>query len=201
MVAAVHHLAPALIGRAADDIGGALAAMDGRMYGNHGAKAAIEIALHDLVGRAPAAGACAARRRLRRRVTLLGVIGGGDLDGDLRDAGNKKEDGFAIFKIKVGVDTPARDAERTRRICDLLGERHADLGRCQPGLRHRCRRSRICARSPAAVSISSSSRWRRTISPAWRRSRPQPTSRSGRTKAFMAWRTSPAITRAAPRKG
>ena len=28
--------------------------MDGRMYGNHGAKAAIEIALHDLAGRASA---------------------------------------------------------------------------------------------------------------------------------------------------
>jgi muconate cycloisomerase len=122
MVAAVHHLAPALAGRAAADIGGALAAMDGRMYGNHGAKAAIEIALHDLVGRATRQPVHALLGdRLRSRVTLLGVIGGGDLDGDLRDAGNKKQEGFAIFKIKVGVDTPARDAERTRRICDVLG--------------------------------------------------------------------------------
>jgi muconate cycloisomerase len=54
-------------------------------------------------------------------MTLLGVIGSGDLDGDLRDAGKKKADGFSIFKIKVGVDTPAKDAERTRRICGLLG--------------------------------------------------------------------------------
>jgi len=121
MVAAVQHLAPALVGRAADDIAGALAAMDGRMYGNHGAKAAIEIALHDLVGRAtqrPAHALLGERRR--SRATLLGVIGGGDLAGDLRDAGKKKDDGFAVFKIKVGVDTPARDAERTRQICEVL---------------------------------------------------------------------------------
>src|SRR5437667_3851592 len=50
MVCAIHYLVPALRDRPADDIGGALAAMDGRMYGNRGAKAAIEIALHDLVG-------------------------------------------------------------------------------------------------------------------------------------------------------
>jgi len=122
MMAAVHYLAPVLAGRAAEDIGGALAAMDGRMYGNHGAKAAIEIALHDLVGRAtrqPAHALLGDRRR--SRMTILGVIGGGDLEGDLRDAGKKKGDGFAAFKIKVGVDTPARDAERTRQICAALG--------------------------------------------------------------------------------
>jgi muconate cycloisomerase len=121
MVAAVHYLKPALDGRAAEDIDGALAAMDGRMYANHGAKAAIEIALHDLVGRAtnrPAYALLGHRRR--SRITLLGVIGGGDLAGDLRDAGRKKDEGFTAFKIKVGVDTPARDAERTRRICDRL---------------------------------------------------------------------------------
>jgi L-alanine-DL-glutamate epimerase-like enolase superfamily enzyme len=122
MVAAVHHLAPALAGRAAEDIEGALAAMDGRMYGNHGAKAAIEIALHDLVGRAtqrPAHALLGDRRR--GRASILGVIGGGDLEGDLRDAGKKKGDGFAAFKIKVGVDTPASDAQRTRQICAALG--------------------------------------------------------------------------------
>jgi o-succinylbenzoate synthase len=122
MVAAVHYLMPALEGRAAEDIGGALAAMDACMYGNHGAKAAIEIALHDLVGRAtqrPAHALLGAKRR--SRMTILGVIGGGDLAGDLGDADKKKGAGFAAFKIKVGVDTPAMDAERTRQICGRLG--------------------------------------------------------------------------------
>ena len=52
MMAAVAHMAPGLLKRPADDIAGAAAAMDAQMYGNSGAKAAIEIALHDLVGRA-----------------------------------------------------------------------------------------------------------------------------------------------------
>ena len=52
MMAAVAHMAPGLLKRPADDFAGAAAAMDAQMYGNSGAKAAIEIALHDLVGRA-----------------------------------------------------------------------------------------------------------------------------------------------------
>ena len=48
IVSAVHYLRPVLRGRDPADIAGALTGMNGRMYGNHGAKAAIEIALHDI---------------------------------------------------------------------------------------------------------------------------------------------------------
>lgn len=122
MVAAVRHLAPVIEGRAAQDIAGALTAMDGRMYGNHGAKAAIEIALHDLVGHATQAPVHALLGRKKRNcAAVLAVIGGGDAAGDLADAGKKKAQGFSAFKIKVGVDTPASDAARTRQICNVLG--------------------------------------------------------------------------------
>jgi L-alanine-DL-glutamate epimerase-like enolase superfamily enzyme len=122
IVSAVHYLEPALRGRDGADIAGALAAMDGRMYGNHGAKAAIEIALHDLAGRATAKPVYALLGdRKRSRMALLGVIGGGDLDGDLRDAEKKKAAGITAYKIKVGIGTPANDAARTRAICQRLG--------------------------------------------------------------------------------
>jgi L-alanine-DL-glutamate epimerase-like enolase superfamily enzyme len=52
---------------------------------------------------------------------LLGVIGGGDYAGDLHDAEKKKAAGFTAYKIKVGIDTPANDAARTRDICKVLG--------------------------------------------------------------------------------
>jgi muconate cycloisomerase len=57
----------------------------------------------------------------RSRLPLLAVVGGGDLDGDLADAEKKKAAGFTAFKIKVGVDTAANDAARTRAICRVLG--------------------------------------------------------------------------------
>jgi L-alanine-DL-glutamate epimerase-like enolase superfamily enzyme len=123
IVSAVHHMEAALCGRPAGDIDGARAAMDSRMYGNHGAKAAIEIALHDLAGKAagkPVSALLGERRR--SRLPLLAVIGGGDLDSDLRDAEKKKADGFTAYKIKVGIDSPEADAARTRAICKLLGD-------------------------------------------------------------------------------
>lgn len=122
IVAAVQFLEPTLRGRDPADIDGALAAMDGRMYGNHGAKAAIEIALHDLAGRATGKPVYALLGdRLRSRMPLLAVVGGGDFDGDLRDAEKKKAAGFTAYKIKVGIDTAANDATRTRAICKALG--------------------------------------------------------------------------------
>jgi L-alanine-DL-glutamate epimerase-like enolase superfamily enzyme len=122
IVAAVNFLEPVLRGREAADTAGALTAMHSRMYGNNGAKAAIEIALYDLAGRAASKPVHALLGvKKRSRMPLLGIIGGGDFDGDLRDAEKKKAAGFTAYKIKVGIDTPARDAERTRAICKLLG--------------------------------------------------------------------------------
>ena len=123
IVAAVHLLTPALRGREAADIDGARAAMDGRLYGNNGAKAAIEIALHDIAGQAagkPVHALLGGKKR--SRLPLLGVIGGGDLAGDLRDAETRKAAGFTAYKIKVGVGTPEEDAARTRAICKGLGD-------------------------------------------------------------------------------
>jgi muconate cycloisomerase len=122
IVSAVHYLSSALRGRDAHDIGGALAAMEARMYGNQGAKAAIEIALHDLTGRATGKPVHALLGdKKRSRMPLLGVIGGGDYESDLRDAEKKKAAGFTAYKIKVGIDTPESDAARTREICKVLG--------------------------------------------------------------------------------
>ena len=122
MMAAVAYLAPAIHGREAADIAGASAAMTGRMYGNQAAKSAIEIALHDLVGRATGRPAHALLgEKVRSRIAALGVISNGELAADLRDAVAKKADGYTAFKIKVGIDRPLIDAERTRRVCETLG--------------------------------------------------------------------------------
>jgi L-alanine-DL-glutamate epimerase-like enolase superfamily enzyme len=122
MMAAVSHMAPNLLQRPADDFAGAAAAMDAQMYGNSGAKAAIEIALHDLFGRAkglPLHALFGGKRR--ERIPLLAVIGSDDAAGDLREAQARRDAGFLIFKIKVGVAAPEADAARTRDICRLLG--------------------------------------------------------------------------------
>jgi muconate cycloisomerase len=121
MTAAIEYLTPKLVGRAADDLPGASAAMDARMYGNSGAKAALDIALHDLLGRAsgrPVHALLGAKQR--SRIPVLAVIGSEDAASDLREAQHRFNAGYRAFKIKVGLGSPDADAARTRAICEAL---------------------------------------------------------------------------------
>jgi L-alanine-DL-glutamate epimerase-like enolase superfamily enzyme len=121
MMAAVSHMAPALLDRAADDFVGASAAMDAAMYGNTGAKAAIDIALHDLAVRAAGQPVHALfGAKARSRIAVLAVIGSTDTDADLREAAERFASGYRAFKIKVGIATPEADGARTRAVCQML---------------------------------------------------------------------------------
>jgi L-alanine-DL-glutamate epimerase-like enolase superfamily enzyme len=121
MMAAIELMRPKLIGRAAYDFAGATAAMDAQLYGNSGAKAAIDIALHDLVGRAsgrPVYALFGAKQR--SRMPVLAVIGSEDAAADLRDAQARWNAGYRAFKIKVGLGSPEADAVRTMMLCQAL---------------------------------------------------------------------------------
>jgi muconate cycloisomerase len=121
MMAAIAQMTPGLLDRAADDFAGASAAMDARMYGNTGAKAAIEIALHDLVARAAGQPLCALfGGKVRSRMPVLAVIGSTDAAADLREARERFAAGYRAFKIKVGIAAPEADGARTRAVCQML---------------------------------------------------------------------------------
>jgi muconate cycloisomerase len=125
MLAAVRYMAPALTGLAAGNIGQVSAQMGRLMYGNQSAKSAVEMALHDALGKAagkPVYELLGSKRRAR--VPVLWLVGTGSADGDVEEARNKLAAGFVAYKIKVGVGEPRDDAERTRRICDVLGTGH-----------------------------------------------------------------------------
>ena len=122
MVAAVRHLRRYIEGHAADDFAGASSLMNLWMYGNQAAKGAIEMAMHDLVGKAtrqPVHALLGGKRR--DRVSTLWMISGGDVDADVREARQLRAAGYVAYKVKVGVNSPEVDAERTRRVCDALG--------------------------------------------------------------------------------
>ena len=121
MMAAVDHMTPALLGRRAGDFGGTTAAMDAVMYGNTAAKAAIEIALYDLIGRAtgrPVHALLGAKHRTR--MPVLAVIGSLDAAADIREARDRFAAGYRAFKIKVGIAAAHADAERTCAITAAL---------------------------------------------------------------------------------
>lgn len=125
MMAAIHYMAPTLIGLATDDISQVSAKMDRLMYGNQSAKSAVEMALQDALGKAagkPVYELLGGKRRARTPV--LWLLGTGSTDGDVAEARKKLAAGFVAYKIKVGIGDPLDDAERTQRICDVLGKGH-----------------------------------------------------------------------------
>jgi L-alanine-DL-glutamate epimerase-like enolase superfamily enzyme len=140
MMAAIELMRPKLFGRAAYDFTGAAAAMDAQLYGNSGAKAAIDMALHDLVGRAserPVYALFGAKQR--NRMPVLAVIGSEDAAADLREAQARWNAGYRAFKIKVGLGSPEADAVRTMMLCQALKgqalEGQALEGQAQGGAR------------------------------------------------------------------
>jgi L-alanine-DL-glutamate epimerase-like enolase superfamily enzyme len=121
MMAAIELMRPKLFGRAAYDFAGAAAAMDAQLYGNSGAKAAIDMALHDLVGRASERPVYALfGTKQRSRMPVLAVIGSEDAAADLRDAQARWNAGYRAFKIKVGLGSPEADAVRTMMLWQAL---------------------------------------------------------------------------------
>jgi L-alanine-DL-glutamate epimerase-like enolase superfamily enzyme len=107
---------------ALDDIVGAAAKMDRALYGNQAAKSAVEIALHDALGKArekPVFDLLGGKRR--ERVPTLRMIAASDSVADVAEARRCKAEGYVAFKIKVGTGNPQRDAQRTREVCEALG--------------------------------------------------------------------------------
>ena len=122
MMAAIRHMAPSLVNMDAADIAAVSRRMDQLMYYNQSAKSAVEMALHDALGKALSKPVFELLgRKKRARVPVLWLLGTGSIDGDIAEARAKQDAGFVAFKVKVGVGDPVDDAARTRRVCEALG--------------------------------------------------------------------------------
>jgi L-alanine-DL-glutamate epimerase-like enolase superfamily enzyme len=114
-------LASAVTGRDPDDVVALCRAVAGAVAGNHGAKAAVDVALHDLAAR-------------RRGISLPVLLGGSRLrvptdvtlaagePASLADSARARADeGFTVLKMKVGTDA-ASDVERVRAARSAVGK-------------------------------------------------------------------------------
>jgi L-Ala-D/L-Glu epimerase len=113
-------LAPALLGRDPDDLVARCREVRRAVAGNEAAKAAVDVALHDLAAR-------------RLGVPLVRLLGGSALAvptdvtlsageaGSLAAAGRERvAEGFTVLKLKVGLDA-AGDLERVRAVREAVG--------------------------------------------------------------------------------
>ena len=126
MVAAVRYLAPQLEGASVDSIDELVARLDQLLYGNTGAKSAIEIAAYDLLGKRlglPLYELLGGKKR--DNTPVLWMLAAADLDIDRPEARRKRDEGFQSFKVKVAVkagrEGVARDLERVQSIRQTIG--------------------------------------------------------------------------------
>ena len=113
-------LAPALIGRELHGIAGANAVMDATVRGQHLAKAAIDIALHDLVGTMAGLPVHALLGGAARPIVPIAwVVGLGEIAEVVDEAVEYAARGFTHIKVKGGVD-PQRDLRLVRALRDAL---------------------------------------------------------------------------------
>jgi muconate cycloisomerase len=116
------YLAPAVLGEDPMRREALAAAMERRLLGNHGAKAAMDIALFDLAAkalRAPVYELLGGRARDAARV--FWHLGNADPEADAREAAARARDGFDFFKLKVGTTTVERDVDAAQRVREAVG--------------------------------------------------------------------------------
>lgn len=120
-----HHLAPALIGHDGRDREAALHKLDARIEGVPTAKAALEIALFDLLGRASGLPVYALLGgRSKPHLTISRVVSIKSPEAMAADAARHVCDGFNTVKVKVGNPTDWRlDVERILAVRDAIGPR------------------------------------------------------------------------------
>jgi L-alanine-DL-glutamate epimerase-like enolase superfamily enzyme len=116
-------LAPVIIGRDPRDVAAAAAAMDKALIDNPFAKAAIEMALLDLVGKSLDVPAVALLGGARRpgAIPLKFSIGAFSPAAAANVAKSMAEKGFRAVKVKVGIDVEA-DVKRVAAIRSAMGE-------------------------------------------------------------------------------
>ncbi|WP_406045021.1 hypothetical protein OG799_11430 [Micromonospora sp. NBC_00898] len=116
------YLAPAILGRPAWDLDGVTAAFDravnrGFTIGAPLAKCAVDVALHDLLGRALGVSVGVLWGQRRRDTIELGWIVSGQTAAEVADAVAEGHAlGYRAFKVKVGLHAETEDAAVVRAV-------------------------------------------------------------------------------------
>ncbi|MGH3663964.1 MAG: mandelate racemase/muconate lactonizing enzyme family protein [Micromonosporaceae bacterium] len=113
-------LAPGLIGRDPDDLTALLRRVSDIVPGNHGAKAAIDVALHDLAARRLGVPLARLLGSGTLRVPTDVTLSAGTVQEVVTAAKARAAEGFTVLKLKVGAD-PDNDLARVRAARDAVG--------------------------------------------------------------------------------
>lgn len=116
------HFAPAIIGENPLDLERILEKLDLVAKGHPYAKASIDIALHDLIGKARGVPVYELLGGLyRAEIPMAHSLGILEMRRLLDEVQTAVEEGVRTIKLKVGMD-PVRDVETVRRVRELVGD-------------------------------------------------------------------------------
>lgn len=118
----VDHLKECVLGKNPLNINEVNGLMDKKLYGNYGAKAAIEMALFDIMGKCfqvPISNLLGGRTK--EKLPLSRSISQSDVEKDIDEAKEFIKEGYRIFKVKVGVLNIKKDVERIKAVREMLG--------------------------------------------------------------------------------
>lgn len=115
------YLRPLVLGRSAADVAVLLDEADHVIVGHAEAKAALEMALDDIRGKALGVPVAELHGGIVRRAIPLSVsIANPDFDEDLDFARQRLAEGIRLFKVKTGFLTHAEDMVRLERLKTVL---------------------------------------------------------------------------------
>ena len=123
MVAAVRdHLAPLLVGQDARERARLVRRMGHALHANTGARSAVEVALADLVGRSLGVSFSDLHGgAVRDAVQPMWLVGNARAEDDIAEAKARMKDGYAFFKLKVGVKPVADEIAAALAIRKAVG--------------------------------------------------------------------------------
>ncbi|MCZ6886433.1 MAG: hypothetical protein O7E53_08745 [Alphaproteobacteria bacterium] len=123
MVAAItDYLAPALIGANPLDLDAIGNILAHRIHANNAAKAAVDLAVHDLAGRflgVPVVDLFGGA--VRESLSPMWLVGTPTPEENAREAAAKRAEGIRFFKLKVGTKTLANDILAAGAVREAIG--------------------------------------------------------------------------------
>ena len=109
-----------LVGRSPDDLQDLLVGVEAAVVGNAGAKAAVDVGLHDLNARRLGISLPRLLGTSRHRVGTDVTVSAGDADAVCAEAHKRQADGFRVLKLKAGGD-PATDVAAIAEVRRTVG--------------------------------------------------------------------------------
>ncbi len=116
-----HYIKPTIVGMDLQEIAVVMERMDNSIYQNTSAKAAVDMALYDLLAQHYKTPLYKLLGGYRKALTTDITISVNSVADMIKDSLSAVERGFQILKVKVGKD-PATDVQRVTAIRDAVGK-------------------------------------------------------------------------------